>query len=176
MKSRLTLPTVASMSDEQRCIFDDVVRTRGNASGPFLAWLVSPGLAGPAQELGAFCRYKTSLSLQESELLILYVAAHHTCLGEQQIHEPIANNAGLSDEVLIAIRTHEVPMLETPRLRLLAEIANELLDTKLIRPELYECAIQLLGEKTMVEVVGVLGYYAMVAYTLNAFSMRISDS
>lgn len=173
MKSRLRLPRPDEMTTDQRAIYDDVLRTRGNASGPFLAWLVSPGLANPAQQLGAFCRYNSSLSLQESELLILYVAAHYACVGEQQIHEPIAKKAGLSDAVLIAIRTDEPPPVQTERLRLLAEIARELLVRNKLKDDLYQRAGALLGEKTLVEVVGVIGYYALVAYTLNAFEMKM---
>jgi 4-carboxymuconolactone decarboxylase len=69
------------MTPEQLAIHVEVMSTRGNSSGLILAWLLSPGFAQPAQRLGAFCRYGSSLSLQESELLILYVAAHYACLG-----------------------------------------------------------------------------------------------
>jgi 4-carboxymuconolactone decarboxylase len=173
MKSRLRLPRLEDMTTPQRAIHDDVLRTRGNASGPFLAWLLSPGLANPAQQLGAFCRYGSSLSLQESELLILHVAAQYACVGEQQIHEPIARKAGLSDDVLMAIRAHEPPPLETERLRLLAEVARGLLVGNRLGDDLYQRAVDLFGEKTLVEVVGVIGYYALVAYTLNAFEMKM---
>ena len=65
MKSRLPLHDASQMTPEQRAIHDSIVSTRGNLEGPFLAWLHSPGLAAPAEQLGAFCRYGTSLSLQE---------------------------------------------------------------------------------------------------------------
>jgi 4-carboxymuconolactone decarboxylase len=173
MKSRLHLPAPEKMTTEQRAVHDAVLRTRGNAQGPFLAWLLSPGMADAAQQLGAFCRYGSSLSLQESELLILHVAAHYDCPAEQQIHEPIASKAGLPDEVLIAIRCDEVPPLGSARLRILAECARELLVRKRLGDSLYGRAVGMLGEKTLVEVVGIIGYYAFVAYTLNAFDMRV---
>nr|WP_279343757.1 hypothetical protein [Variovorax terrae] len=113
------------------------------------------------------------MTLAESELLILHVAAHYRCVGEQQIHEPIAQQTGLSDEVLAAIRANAPPPLGTARQRLLAEVANELLTTKKLSAALYERAVRELGERTLIEVVGILGYYALVAYTLNAFEMRL---
>jgi len=173
MKSRLQLPTPLRMDPAQRAIHDDIVRTRGNVSGPFLAWLLSPGLAQPAQQLGAFCRYNTSLSLQESELLILLVPAHHDCVGEQQIHEPIALQAGLSEEVIVAIRARGDIPEQGPRLDLLAVLARELLAHNRLGDEVYRRGVAQLGERTMVEAVGVIGYYALVAYTLNAFDMRL---
>ncbi|RZL91926.1 MAG: carboxymuconolactone decarboxylase family protein [Variovorax sp.] len=173
MKSRLNLPTLERMNAAQRVIFSEIMETRGNAQGPFLAWLLSPGFAQPAQALGAFCRYNSSLSLEESELLILYVAAYYQCIGEQQIHEPIARAAGLSSDALIAIRTGDAPPLATPRLRLLSECAKRLLEKNRLDSELYSRAAEIFGEKALVEIVGVIGYYAMVAYTLNAFEMSL---
>ena len=95
MKSRLNLPVPGKLTAEQQIVYDDIWRTRGNMNGPFLAWLLTPALGQPAQQLGAVCRYGTSLSLQESELLILKVAGHFHSVGEQQIHEPIAIKSGL---------------------------------------------------------------------------------
>lgn len=172
MTSRLHLPSVEGMTESQRRIYDDILRTRGDVRGPFLAWLLSPGMADSAQQLGAFCRYGTTLELHESELLILYVAAHYKCLAEQQIHEPIAQKAGLGDEVLLAIRTDEVPPLKSPRMRLLAEVARSLVVHRTLSDDVFSRAAQVFGEKTMVEIVGIVGYYAFVAYTLNAFDMR----
>jgi 4-carboxymuconolactone decarboxylase len=174
MKSRLQLPTPATMTPEQRAIHESVLSTRGNASGPFLAWLLSPGLAEPAQQLGAFCRYNSLLTLQESELLICLVAAQYECPAEQAIHEPIARRAGLSEAALAAIRAGAVPSLETPRLQLLEEVGRELLSRKKLPDALYARAVEALGEQTLVEVVGIVGYYALVAYTLNAFDMKLA--
>ncbi|HSV83614.1 MAG TPA: carboxymuconolactone decarboxylase family protein [Ramlibacter sp.] len=173
MKSRLHLPEPEEMTAEQRAVYESVLHTRKNAQGPFLAWLLSPGLADPAQQLGSFCRYRSTLSVQESELLILHVAAHYGCVGERQIHEPIALRAGLSQDVVFAIRSGEEAPVPTSRLRLLAQCARELLVSKRLNDRLYGEAVAALGEKTLVEVVGIVGYYALVAYTLNAFEMRV---
>lgn len=173
MKSRLSLPDPKSMTLEQRAVYDDVLRTRGNISGPFLAWMLSPGLAQPAQQLGAFCRYRTSLTLQESELLILLVAAQYDCIGEQQIHEPIARQEGLSPDVLERIHMKKPLEFASPRLQLLANMASELLRTHRLSEATYARAVDSLGDVALVEVVGVIGYYALVAYTLNAFDMNV---
>lgn len=173
MKSRLSLPEPARMSPEQRAVHDDVLRTRGNLHGPFLAWILSPGLAAPAQQLGAFCRYGSSLALVESELLILRVAAHFDCPAEQAIHEPIAVKAGLSEKVVQALGRGESPSLATPRLQLLSDCAGELLRENRLTDAMYARARETFGETTLVEIVGVVGYYTFVAYTLNAFDMRL---
>lgn len=171
MKSRLPLPDASRMTPEQRAIHDSIVSTRGNVEGPFLAWLHSPGLASPAEQLGAFCRYGTSLSLQESELLILCVAAHQACVGERQIHEPIALRAGLSQAAVDAIRAGEQPAFEDARLAMLHRLAVQLLRTNRIDADTFEAARSTFGDTALVEAVGIIGYYALVAHTLNAFEM-----
>ena len=127
MKSRLPLPAIEAFNPEQRGIFDAIMSTRGSIDGPFLAWLHSPKLADAAQNLGAFCRFGSSLDAAESELLILLVAAHYDCLAEQQIHEPIALASGLPLAAVEAIRARLVPLLDGERLRLLLELGAQLL-------------------------------------------------
>ena len=172
MKSRLLLPAPDQLDPAQSAIYQSILSTRGNVEGPFLAWLLAPGLADPAQRLGAFCRYGTSLALVESELLILLVAAGFDCVGEQQIHEPIAIGAGLSEAAVDAIRTGATPELATPRQRMLLRMATALIRTNRIPESVYGEATAEFGQTGVVEIVGVIGYYALVAMTLNAFDMR----
>lgn len=176
MKSRLPLPEVTGLSPEQRHIFDSIKRSRGNLDGPFLAWLHSPDFASRAEQLGAFCRYDTSLSLPESELLILCVAAHHRCIGEQQIHEPIAVNAGISIANIDRLRARQEPEFTDVRLTTLYQLATALLRNNRIEDDLFRQAKGLFGSATLVEAVGVIGYYALVAYTLNAFEMGVAEA
>lgn len=69
MISRNPLVEHEQLSPAGRDIYASILRTRGNLDGPFLAWLHSPGLAAPAEKLGTFCRYNTSLAKIESALL-----------------------------------------------------------------------------------------------------------
>ncbi|RYH63500.1 MAG: carboxymuconolactone decarboxylase family protein [Alcaligenaceae bacterium] len=173
MLSRLSVPPVHALDPQQRAIHDAIIASRGSIDGPFLAWLLVPGLADPAQQLGAFCRYKTSLVQVESELLILIVAAQLRCAAEQQIHEPIALAAGLAPRAMAAIRTGKRPDLDHVRLRVLYQVGRCLVRRCRIPNRLYAMAADCFGEKGMVEIVAVVGYYSMVAITLNAFEMTV---
>lgn len=172
MKSRLTLPDVENLSEEQQAIRASILATRGNLDGPFLAWMHSPAMASHAEKLGSFCRYQTGFSTVESELLILCVAAHFQCVGEQQIHEPIALRAGLSETVIDRILAGAVPPLADERLQLLHRLSTELLRENRIGPDSFESGLAAFGERGMVELAGIVGYYTFVAMTLNAFDMR----
>jgi 4-carboxymuconolactone decarboxylase len=174
MKSRLPLPDVDRLDPPQQAVYVSIMATRGNLNGPFLAWMHSPALASHAEKLGAFCRYQTVFELVESELLILLVAAHFRCLGEQQIHEPIAEQAGLSADQIADIRERRPVRLASARLTLIHALAEELLESNRIGDRLYEAGIRGLGSQGMVELVAIVGYYSLVAMTLNAFDMRMA--
>lgn len=176
LQSRLALPEVAGFDVEQRAIYESIMATRGNLNGPFLAWMHSPRLASLAEKLGAFCRYDTQLALVESELLILCVASRFQCVGEQQIHEPIAREAGLSDAAIAALRAGRDPEFSEPRLRMLHRVASLLLTTNRIPDSDYAAAEAEFGTTPLVEIVGIIGYYSLVAMTLNAFEMRLPSA
>jgi 4-carboxymuconolactone decarboxylase len=173
MTSRLTLSGREDMTEEQAVEFDAIVTSRGTSDGPFLAWLYNPLIARHAQQLGRVVRFGTELDAVESELVILHAAAHYRCPLEQQVHEEIVRKSGsLSDDVLRAIREFREPPLSSDRLQACARVARALLEEKRLDDTLYRQAVDALGERALVEIVAVLGYFALVTYTLNAFEMR----
>jgi len=173
IRSRLTPLQQDTMSDDQRRVLADILQgPRGNLDGPFLAWVHSPALADHAQRLGAFCRYGTALELRLSELAILTTAAWWRSQAEWQIHEPIARSAGVADSVIEALRQQQTPVFALADEQCVYEIGKALYETRRVDTALYEQGVALFGEPAMVELVGVYGYYALVAMTLNVFEVR----
>ena len=171
MRARIALTDPSRLSPEGRRIYESILSTRGSIDGPFLAWLHAPKLADPAERLGAFCRYGTHLHPIESELLILQVAKAFRCDAEWQIHAPMAARAGLSPAAIADMRAGRRPKLPSERLDTLHDFARELLDAQRVSDEIFARASGLFGLETVVELVGLLGYYTFVAMTLNAFEM-----
>ncbi|MDH4557075.1 carboxymuconolactone decarboxylase family protein [Pseudomonas sp. BN417] len=173
IESRLTALTEEQMSDAQRAVLKAILSgPRGNLDGPFLAWVHSPELADRAQRLGAFCRYDTRLELRLTELAILVTASWWQSQAEWQIHEPIARQAGLSDAVIEALCQGVEPPYERDDERLVHRLGRTLYATRRIDDGLYAEAVAAFGEPAVVELVGVFGYYALVAMTLNVFQVR----
>lgn len=173
IRSRLSELAAEQMDDAQRAVLEEILSgPRGNLDGPFLAWIHSPQLANHAQRLGAFCRYHTRLDLRLSELAILVTAAWWQSQAEWQIHEPIARGAGISDQVIDALRQGEAPLFEREDERLVYALGRALYQTRRVDDALYAQAVHAFGEPAVVELVGILGYYALVAMTLNVFAVR----
>ena len=55
---------------------------------------------------------------------------------------------------------------------LIFDFATQLYETKRVADSMYENAVTRFGHVKVVNLVGLLGYYAMVAMTLNIFGMR----
>ncbi len=163
----------STATPEQIAVLDEIVNgPRGNLDGPFLSWIHSPELANHAQRLGAFCRYETGLPLRLSELAILVIAAYWRSQAEWHIHQPIAIKAGVAVPVAEAIRQGTVPMFIDDDDRLIYAFATELNETRRVSDQTYEHAVKRFGHVIVVNLTGLLGYYTLVAMTLNVFGNR----
>ena len=143
--------------------------------GPFAPWLLSPGFAHRAQELGAHIRYGTSLEPRLKELAIIVVGAAWKAEYEFAAHGPMAIRAGVSREAVGALARSETPSFERDDERVVYEFARELVENRRVGEERYARAVELLGEPGTVELVGTLGYYTLVCMTLNAFEVPLGE-
>lgn len=173
IQSRLSPFAEEQMDDAQRAVLKEILTgPRGNLDGPFLAWIHSPELANHAQRLGAYCRYGTRLELRLTELAILVTAAWWQSQAEWQIHEPIARNAGIADGVIESLRQQHMPEFQREDERIVFRIGKALYEHRRVDEALYAEAVTAFGEPALVELIGVFGYYALVAMTLNVFAVR----
>lgn len=162
----------AVLTTEQREVYQRIkAGPRGAVVGPLQVWLTSPVLAQRAQELGAFCRFYTTLSPKLSELAILVTGAHWRAGFEWATHAPIALEAGLRPDVVEAIRQGADPVGMTDEETAVHDFAVELQRSKFVTTETYDRAEQLLGRTALVELVGILGYYTLISMTINAFEV-----
>ncbi|WP_233807870.1 carboxymuconolactone decarboxylase family protein [Paraburkholderia sp. HP33-1] len=173
MTERLPHFDMSTATPEQKAVLDEILSgPRGNLNGPFLGWIHSPELAQHAQRLGAFCRYQTGLSLRLSELAILVTATRWQAQAEWYIHYPIALKAGVSEADAETIRQGRRPDFADADDALIYDFASELYETKRVSDATYAQAVERFGHQVVINLVGLLGYYALVAMTLNVFDMR----
>jgi 4-carboxymuconolactone decarboxylase len=173
---RIQIADRAAMSDEQRRVYDETLAgPRGHIPPPLTAWLASPELAQRAQHLGAFARYQTSLPPRLSEIAILVTARHWTSHFEWYAHKKEALAAGVDPAVIEAIAGRRPPPFAGDDERLIYEVARSVHERHGVPDELYRASVAALGERAVVELVGILGYYTLVAMTLNTFELGLPD-
>jgi 4-carboxymuconolactone decarboxylase len=159
---------------EQKRVCDAIVSgPRGVVQGPLRVWLHSPQLADRAQALGAFCRYGTGLEQRLSELAILVTGAYWKAGFEWHVHAPIAVEAGLDPLVVEALRRGEPPRFSHADEAAVYTFARELLTSRCVSNETYAQVERALGPRNIVELVGILGYYALISMTIVAFELAV---
>ena len=83
----------------------------------------------------------------------------------------MALEAGISAAVIEAIRCHQEPDLVEPDQRVVYAFVGQLLRDRTVDQILYDQAVAALGERGLVDLVGIVGYYCLVSATLNVFDM-----
>ncbi len=175
--ARLTLPALDDMTAEERAVHDEAASgKRGHAPAPLTAWIRNPEFARRAQKLGELLRYETALEPRLSELAILVTARHWTAHYEWKAHKPAALKGGLSPEIIAAIAAGRPPAFAQEDERIVFDISTSLLQHHGVPDALYAEGVRVLGERGLVDLVGVLGYYAMVSMTLNTFEIGLPDA
>ena len=165
----------ARLSEAQRRVMDQVrAGRRATVPANVVAWLPSPELARRAAALGEFVRYETSLGPRLSELAILVVARHWACAYEWAVHAGEAAAAGIAPDVIDTIARGAVPRLDD-REAAVYEFARVLVASGRVPDAAYERAVEVLGEAGVVDLIAVVGYYTLVAFTLNAREVPAPD-
>jgi 4-carboxymuconolactone decarboxylase len=163
-----------ALSPAQRKVYDTILNgPRGVVEGPLRVWLTSAELAERAQALGAFCRFGTALPPRLSELAILVTAVHWQAGFEWYAHAPLAARGGLATDAIEALRTGKPVTFDKDDERIVHRFAVELTRDRRVSDATYAEAVHVLGEKPVIELVGILGYYAFVSMTIVTFDVPL---
>src|SRR5215470_17963094 len=176
---RLALIEEPRMNESQRSLLETIRLGPRGASitprGPFAVWMHAPDFGQYAQALGGHCRYKTLLSPRLSEFAILCTARLWRAQYEWFAHAPIAERAGVTPKTIESLRLGRPPKSAQKDERAIYEFIQELYKTRRVSDGTYRKTHSLLGDKAIVELVGILGYYVLISMTLNVFRMLPPD-
>jgi len=174
--ARISLPTPDEMSPEQRRVYDKVVSgPRGKIQGPLRAALHNAELAERWQALGALLRYNTSLPPRLSELAILITGRACNSPFEWYAHRLEAEKAGIEPAIIEAILAETAIEGLADDDRAIVQYALELNRFNSVSDATYATALARFGERAVVELTALVGYYTMVAMTLNAHEIPLPD-
>jgi 4-carboxymuconolactone decarboxylase len=174
------LPQIADdqLTPRQRAVME-AIRSgpRGQVSqdGPFGIYLHEPEIGDLIQTLGGHCRYKTSLPPRLSEFAILCTARLWRAQYEWHVHATIAEKAGVAAQTISDLRRGRVPKKAPKDEKAIHDFIAELYKTRRVGERTYKRLHGLLGDAGMVEFVGILGYYGLVAMMLNVFQALPPD-
>jgi 4-carboxymuconolactone decarboxylase len=165
---RFQLPAHDTMTPEQRRMADAIVAgPRGSLRGPFPVLIQSPVMGDIAQRLGAYIRFESVLSATLRELAILTVARYWTAQYEWYAHRELALKAGLNPAIIDAIAAGKRPANLSREEKIIYDFASELLATKQVGDANFAAVKNAFGEQAVVDLIGTMGYYSLVAMCLN---------
>jgi 4-carboxymuconolactone decarboxylase len=129
--------------------------------------LRSPEMGDLGQQFGAATRFSTSVPRKLYELAIIMTARHWTAQFEWYAHHRSALQAGVSAAVCDAIAAGKRPASMPPDETVVYDFANELLEKKQVSDATFDAAKKLLGERGVVDLINVMGWYGTVSMLLN---------
>jgi len=173
---RIPLVTAASMTDAQRRVYDAMMSgpRRSPPVGPLAAAMHRPDLAEKWSELGLVLRFNSSFEPRLREFVILLTGRFWDCQFEWFSHEAEAREAGLSEPTIETLR-HGGSTFDAPDEQAIHDYAIELLRNHRASDATYQRILDAYGVAGVVELTALIGYYAMVALTLNAHEIGVPE-
>jgi 4-carboxymuconolactone decarboxylase len=155
-------------TDAQKKAAQDFLATRKTAVfGPFVPLIRSPEMMTRAKDMGDYLRYRSSIGQKLAEFTIIIMAREWTQDYEWYVHHPLALKAGLKPEIGEAVFQGRRPDGMAPDEEAVYDFVTELNHTKRVSDATYGRAVKLVGEQGVIDIIGLQGYYTLIAMTLN---------
>jgi len=161
------------MTDAQKRVYDEIEASRGGVRGPFGPLLRSPELADRWQRLGEYVRYKTSLPARLNEFAILITARFWGSKYEWYAHKPLAIKGGLAESVTEDLAQNRRPTNMKADEELVYDFCTVLHRQHFVDDALFQRAMETLGERGVIDLVAVSGFYVAVSMVLNVAEIPI---
>lgn len=159
----------AAMSAAQQVAAQAVIDgPRGALYGPFVPLIRSPELMSAAQQMGEYLRYRSAIGTRLTELAILVTAREWNQQVEWAIHAPLARDRGIGDEVIAAIAARRRPDGLLAQEALVYDFCVQLHRQRRVDDATYAAALEAFGEHGVVDLMGINGYYTLLAMVMNA--------
>jgi 4-carboxymuconolactone decarboxylase len=165
------LPPIApaAWSSAQREVAEAMIAgPRGAVLPPFVPLLRSPALANHVQRLGEHLRYRSAIGSRLTELAILVTSSEWQQPIEWAIHAPIAEREGIARSTIDALARRERPPALAEDEAAVYELCIELHRARCIGDATWARATALFGEQGVIDLIGLNGYYALLAMVMNA--------
>ncbi|MEI7532044.1 MAG: carboxymuconolactone decarboxylase family protein [Betaproteobacteria bacterium] len=179
-QKRFKTITTSEMTPEQKVYFDAmmsgpvsgtgsaaVIKGATSLGAPFNVYLRSPALAEQLRQLSEQIRFKSSLPPRLNEFAILIIARHWGSQYEWYAHQRLALKAGLDQKIADQLAQGQRPLGMREDEEVIYNFSQELLTTHEVSDANYDAVLKHFGEKGVVDLIGVSGYYVLVSMILN---------
>ncbi len=175
--SRIPPVTRASIPEDLREVFDAVnAGPDGVGTGPMSILKHSPELARRAIPLFEYVRNESTIPWPLRELAMLVTARAKDCIYIWDRHAPLARQSGLRDELIDALRDRKPLPDLSPSEAVVISLATEFFTGSRVKEETCAAAYELFGAQGLVELVTLMGFYAMLAFNANTVDLQLAHT
>jgi 4-carboxymuconolactone decarboxylase len=176
MTPRITLPEPEAMNDAQRALRDQILASgTGSMVGPQRANIHSPDLAEAWWKLGDMLRLRTVIPKPLLELAIIVAGRRWNSQLEFHFHGAAAIKAGIAPAVVEAIRACAPPVFEDDAAREVYEYTRQIQVNGAPDDASHAAITARWGERGVVELTAMIGFYTMVCIALNAHRIPLPE-
>ncbi len=166
-----TIDKKEDLAPEDQPVYEAIAQSRGAVGGPWRALLYSPELARRTMHLGSYVRFESSLDHKLIEFAALVSARELDCKHEWAAHVNHAQQAGVPMEAVRAVYEKRGVETFSAEDAQIVSFVREMIQQHRVTEATFQAIYGRLGEKGMVELTATIGYYAMLACTLNTFDV-----
>jgi 4-carboxymuconolactone decarboxylase len=164
---RFTPLTMDQLSDQQKPLGEAVMKVSSvGLGGPYNPLLRSPVLGQRMFDLLHYLRWETSVPLKLNEFAILIVGRQWRSQVEWFAHAPLAIKAGLSPDIVAALKAGKRPSNMPPEEAAVYDFVTELTTNHAVSDETFDRAKTVLGQQQVVDLTTVAGTYVSIAMVL----------
>jgi 4-carboxymuconolactone decarboxylase len=135
--------------------------------GPFIPLLRSPEFMSRLQRVGEYLRFRSSIPPRLNEFAILVTAREWNAQYEWHAHHRLALQAGLDPAVAADLAEGRRPAGMQEDETIVYNFCLELHQARKVSDATYKAALDKFGERGVMDLIAVSGYYVLVSMTLN---------
>ena len=165
---RMPALAMEEMDEAQKAAAQELINgPRGAVFGPFIPLMRSPELMNRLQKVGEYIRFHSALETRINEWVMLIVSRQWTQQFEWCMHYPLALKAGVKQEVLDALAEGRRPRGMAEDEEIAYDLCDELARTHGVSDDTYRRAVERFGERGVIDMVGLAGYFTTVSMVMN---------
>jgi 4-carboxymuconolactone decarboxylase len=169
------IPEAELTAEQRKAVADIVAGPRGALVGPFIPLMRSPDFMARLQRTGEYLRFGSVFETRLSELAILITARAWSQNFEWYHHRPIGEKAGIRPAIIDAIAEGRRPEAMAMDEAAIYDFLDELVRNRTVSESTYKRTVALFGEKGVIDLIGIHGYYSLLAMVLNVTQAPLPD-
>jgi 4-carboxymuconolactone decarboxylase len=171
------LPSITSKSQvppEGHAAFDSIVASRGSVHAPFDIFMHSPDMAQRVAHVGALVRFEGSLDMRVRVLAAMTVGRELDVLYIWGAQTESARKQGVPESTIAAIRDKHSRGLPAEDAQIV-DFTRALLHKHRLDNATFTATRARFGNDAFIQLTGAIGYYALLAMTMNACELEAPD-